>query len=70
MHLTNYAINKKNEKFVFNENSEQDDVGYKWSLGAFCSHLEHAGIDMDLLWSRIYDVIIKSILSGEHLVYQ
>jgi len=29
MHLTNYAINKKNDNFVFNENSEQDDVGYK-----------------------------------------
>lgn len=70
MHLTNYAINKKNENFVFNENSEQDDVGFKWSLGAFCLHLERAGIDMDLLWSRIYDVIIKTILSGEHHVYQ
>jgi hypothetical protein len=70
MHLTNYAINKKNENFVSNENSEQDDVGYKWSLGAFCLHLERAGIDMDLMWSRIYDVIIKSILSGEHHVYK
>ena len=68
MHLTNYSINKKNENFVYNENSEQDDVGYKWSLGAFCAHLEKAGIDMDLLWSRIYDLIIKTILSGEHHV--
>jgi len=40
MHLTNYSINKKNEKFVQNENIEQDDVGFKWSLSAFCSHLE------------------------------
>jgi len=68
MHLTNYAINKNNENFVYNENSEQDDVGFKWSLGAFCAHLEKAGIDMDLLWSRIYDLIIKTILSGEHHV--
>jgi tubulin polyglutamylase TTLL5 len=40
MHLTNYAINKKNDKFIGNENAEQDDFGYKWSLGAFCKHLE------------------------------
>ena len=65
MHLTNYSINKKNSKFVQNANCEQDDVGYKWSLGAFCRHLEQVGIDMDLLWSRTYDVIIKTILTGE-----
>jgi tubulin polyglutamylase TTLL5 len=43
-------------------------VGFKWSLSAFCSHLEQVGIDMELLWSRIYDLIIKSIISGEHYV--
>ena len=40
MHLTNYSINKKNDNFVQNQNQEQDDVGFKWSLTAFCSHLE------------------------------
>jgi tubulin polyglutamylase TTLL6/13 len=32
MHLTNYAINKKNPKFVFNEHEEDDDVGHKRSF--------------------------------------
>ena len=68
MHLTNYSINKKNDKFIQNENCEQDDFGYKWSLGAFCRHLEQVGIDMNLLWSRTYDVIIKTILCGENYV--
>ena len=68
MHLTNYSINKKSEKFMKNENAEQDDVGYKWSLSAFCNHLEQVGIDMDLLWSRIYDVFIKTIMCGERQV--
>ena len=40
MHLTNYSINKKNENFVANETCEHDDYGFKWSLGAFCKHLE------------------------------
>jgi len=68
MHLTNYSINKKNENFVANENLENDDVGFKWSLTAFCSHLEQVGIDMDLLWSRIFDVIIKTLAVGESYV--
>lgn len=32
MHLTNYAINKENPKFIFNKNAEQADVGHKRSL--------------------------------------
>lgn len=70
MHLTNYSINKKNENFVQNEDIEQDDVGYKWSLTAFCKHLQQVGIDMDLMWSRINDVILKSLICGEHAVLQ
>jgi len=37
-------------------------------LTAFCSHLEQVGIDMDLLWSRVYDICIKTILCGENHV--
>ena len=40
MHLTNYSINKKNDKFVKNEEAGEDDVGFKWSLSAFCKHLD------------------------------
>ena len=69
MHLTNYSVNKKNDNFIQNENLENDDFGFKWSLSAFCKHLETIGIDMNLFWGRIYDVIIKSILSGENHIY-
>ena len=61
-HLTNYSINKKNEKYVGNSNAELDDTGHKWSMAGLTKHLEHVGVDMNLLWSRIYDVIIKSIM--------
>ena len=70
MHLTNYSVNKKNENFVQNETSEHDDFGFKWSLSAFCKHLETVGINMSLLWSRIYDVIIKTMACGESYVLQ
>lgn len=32
MHLTNYAINKDNENFIFNEDENKDNVGHKRSL--------------------------------------
>lgn len=39
MHLTNYAINKDNPKFVFNENSNDMTKGHKRSLSWFYSYL-------------------------------
>ena len=66
--MTNYSINKKNEKFVQNSNAEQGDEGHKWSLTALSKHLEHMGVDMELLWSKIYDVILKSLLAVDGAV--
>ena len=65
-HLTNYSINKKNHKFIKNDSLEHDDIGGKWSLSALCRHMKSIGIDMDLMWSRIYDIIIKVIITGEY----
>jgi hypothetical protein len=47
---------------------EDDDHGHKWSISAFFRHLTSLGVDTSLLWSRIYDIIIKSIISIEHIV--
>lgn len=67
--MTNYSINKKSANFVQSNDLNNDDVGFKWSLSAFCKHLEQINIDMDLFWSRIYDVIIKSIISCENHLF-
>ena len=32
MHLTNYAINKRSKDFVFNNDTNKDDIGHKRSL--------------------------------------
>ena len=47
---------------------EEDDYGFKWSLTALCKHLEDIGIDMKLMWSKIYDLIIKSVISVEEKI--
>jgi len=38
-------------------------------LTALCKHLEEIGIDMDLLWTKIHDIIIKTILSAEDKIF-
>lgn len=68
IHLTNYSINKNNHNFIQNEDIENDDFGFKWSLSAFCKHLESVGINMNLMWSRIYDIFIKTISCCESYI--
>jgi hypothetical protein len=65
VHLTNYSINKKSGNFVQNQDSNEDSVGHKWSLSALMRHFEEQGIPTDFLWSQIYDLIIKTILTCE-----
>lgn len=40
MHLTNYAINKDSDDFVFNEDPNKDDVGHKRSLRAIFDYMD------------------------------
>jgi Tubulin-tyrosine ligase family len=70
MHLTNYSLNKKSENFIQNEDFRVDNTGHKWSMSAVMKLLESHGINTDLLWKGIYDIIIKTILSGEETVIE
>ena len=65
MHLTNYSINKRSENFVFNEDEDGDDVGHKRSLSATFNALEENGVDTELLWDKIKDLVAKTIISIE-----
>ena len=55
----------QNDNFVQNEDATEGDAGFKWSFSAFCSHFEANGLDVSLMWAKIYDVVIKSLLSIE-----
>jgi len=68
MHLTNYAINKDNPNFVFNESSNADDVGHKRSLKAVMKMLEAQGHDVKALWSDIRKIIIKTFCSVQPIL--
>lgn len=65
MHLTNYAINKNSDNFVFNEDQDDDSAGHKRSMTAIWEHLREneKGCDVDKLWSDIQDIITKTIIT-------
>eukprot|EP00887_Chlorella_sp_A99_P003580 scaffold7.g3580.t1 len=60
-HLTNYAINKHNSKFVFNKDAAQDGDGSKWSLSALREWMARQGHDWERLWVEIKASIAKAI---------
>lgn len=67
-HLTNYSINKGSATFVENSEVQADNVGHKWSFSALNRHLKCTGVDVELMWSRIMDVIMKSLLAVEPVI--
>lgn len=71
MHLTNYAINKESDKFIFNEDEHDMNIGHKRSLDAVFGIMKQKGVDVDALKDRIKDVIVKTMISGlSHLRFQ
>lgn len=65
MHLTNYAINKNSENFIFNEDPKVDNVGHKRSLTSTLAQIAEMGYDTGKLWERIKDIIIKTLCSAQ-----
>eukprot|EP00793_Prasinoderma_coloniale_P000943 PRCOL_00007033-RA len=70
MHLTNYAVNKHNENFKFNEGGVEgkDDADSKWALSTFVDYLASEGQDVDALWAKIKDLVIKTLISAQPLL--
>ena len=65
IHLTNYSINKKNSQFQPNLDSRSDNIGHKWSLSALFKELDSQGKNTPLLWAKIYDLIVKTVICME-----
>ena len=63
MHLTNYAVNKHNENFVFNDDAGANGAGSKWSVQGLKDWMEDNGHDFVGAWEGIVDLIVKTIVS-------
>lgn len=68
MHLTNYAINKTNNKFEFNQSSERMDIGHKRSLTSILEKLKELGHNSEAIWSDICLIITKTIISVQPIL--
>ncbi|BFZ02261.1 hypothetical protein BsWGS_05300 [Bradybaena similaris] len=67
MHLTNYSINKKNADYLSNTDNTVCQ-GHKWSLKALWNYMKRQGINTNLIWETIRDLIIKTIISGDSVI--
>lgn len=71
MHLTNYAINKENPKYVFNTSLENLSHGHKKSLAEFFQTLKNFDLPAHDYWSQIKDQIVKTLIAGQsHLMHE
>ena len=79
IHLTNYSVNKKAEKYQQNRNIDPSNsdpcndqqVLSKWSYQQLKQKIISDGHDWEQIESEIKDVIIKSIISVEpYIVHQ
>lgn len=59
MHLTNYSLNKYSAEF---DRSEQDNLGSKRTVTSVMKTLKMSGHDTDKIWSRIEDVVFKTLI--------
>ena len=74
MHLTNYAINKDSDEFVFNYDQNRDDIGHKRSMKAIMRQIDEKRIQQTKadgiqrptsseIWVQIKDIVLKTLLS-------
>lgn len=62
IHLTNYSINKTSLNFQKNDSIENEE-GSKWTLQALKKYFKDNNIDFNKIWSRIKDIIVKTVIS-------
>ncbi|MCI4378603.1 hypothetical protein PGIGA_G00217730 [Pangasianodon gigas] len=67
MHLTNYSVNKKNSEYQTNSDDKACQ-GHKWALKALWQYLESKGINTTLIWEKIKDMVIKTIIASDPYV--
>ncbi|XP_077436667.1 tubulin monoglutamylase TTLL4 isoform X1 [Vanacampus margaritifer] len=67
MHLTNYSVNKKNSEYQANSDDKACQ-GHKWAVKALWHFLGSRGVNTTLIWEKIKDIVIKTIIASEPYV--
>ncbi|EPY21767.1 tubulin--tyrsoine ligase-like protein [Angomonas deanei] len=69
-HLTNYAVNKHSAEYVFNTDIDHCDVGNKRNFKFFNQFLKNEGHDVDLFWSQVGFLVVKTIFAAQPQIRQ
>lgn len=68
-HLTNYAINKESKLYKPSTGiEEEDDKASKWTFAQYRKKLESMGVDFNIIWNGIKDIVIKTAISVESII--
>jgi len=68
MHLTNYAINKDNEDYEYNTDSERADTGHKRSLTFVWNYIQEIGGDAEKVKHEIKKCIVKTFCAVQPIL--
>jgi len=63
MHLTNYSVNKQNDKHFALSNDLHASFGSKRLMTNVFLHMEAEGIDTKALWRKIKLLVTKTVVS-------
>lgn len=69
MHLTNYSINKLSAHYAKNEDANACK-GHKWTVKSLWTFLQAQGINTGRLWAALRNLVLRTILAGEHAINQ
>lgn len=62
MHLTNYAVNKRNKNYCQGDEEDDEDSHKRSVLSILESLKEDEGADIDKIWQGIREITVKTIL--------
>ena len=67
VHLTNFSVNKKSDKFKSNKGAGMDgeEQSSKWSFKALRNYFQSRNINYDYVFAQVKDVIVKTLIAVE-----
>ena len=67
IHLTNTAVNYDSKDYVYPKDVNDENAN-KWNLNTYKNYLKKQNIDVNSLFNKIKDIIIKAVISGERKI--
>jgi hypothetical protein len=84
MHITNQALNRNANSYTVGTDVQQTGTGNRWyqmllqypvsthihfrSIDAYLHYLRESGYNDRLLWQRVQEVVVKTIISVQHKI--